>query len=338
MYAPHKQFSHAQTSDLELPAGRRRPRSLDDEAEASTWGDKMPPLSELRSFRRECLQSSVAEEQNSRYMRMASNCIELTGGIDFWHQMQFLRLMRKRHVLGSMNNDLNAFRFYRKVMGMYPLQAHEVRDLKDVAVGIAVIKLVAGEQKEPRGAMNLTMLRQLVGLARQLNEHRLMRGFIVAWSGALRHNELMKLKLRQVRFETEGSASLRIPMKRTMKQRVFRRGCGYHVRPVTLDIAVAILKSEKKRGGDGCRLLFAGWDAKAANELIHRAARVFEWDEDYTWDGLHTLRHGAAEEAAERVAKMTRAVQVTGGWNSVGAPVHYAGGARARPMGPGAWR
>lgn len=116
-----------------------------------------------------------------------------------------------------------------------------------------------------------------------------------------------------------------------------RRGVDYHTRPVSLDRAAEILRIETARGGVLSRLLFPGWSQRTANQLIHLAAKRFEWDEDFKWDGAHTLRHGAAEEAAERAAKLMRVLQVTGGWDSTSAPLGYAGGVRGKPPGGGVW-
>lgn len=55
--------------------------------------------------------------------------------------------------------------------------------------------------------------------------------------------------LSQIRMESGGTATLRVPKKRTLVQRVMRRGVDYHTRPVSLDRAAEILRIETARGG-----------------------------------------------------------------------------------------
>ena len=44
-------------------------------------------------------------------------------------------------------------------------------------------------------------------------------------------------------------------------------------------------------------VLFPGWDAKKACEIIRDCSVVHGWDQSVEWDGPHTERYGASREA-----------------------------------------
>jgi hypothetical protein len=90
---------------------RRRLRDEDDEGQARSWcARRMEPLDSLREFRRICISRSISDGERGKYINKANECIARTGGISFWHQLQYIKLVSTRMWL-AMHNALGAFDF-----------------------------------------------------------------------------------------------------------------------------------------------------------------------------------------------------------------------------------
>ena len=77
------------------------------------------------------------------------------------------------------------------------------------------------------------------------------------------------------------------------------------------------------RGKRGSDLLFRGWSKDKARDLIKEAAIVFHWDKTVKWDGMHCMRHGAAQEAKACDEDPVQSVMRKAVWAAVSSAARY---------------
>ena len=132
----------------------------------------------------------------------------------------------------------------------------------------------------------------------------------------LRHGALAGLTVRDCRMKASKGPLLRLARKKAFSAtRCTSSNLDHFVQVKNCKSLKDLCKG--KRGTD---LLFKGWSKDRGRGLIREASVLFEWDPTVDWDGMHCMRHGAAQE--EKVCTvqsvMRRAV-----WSAVSSAARY---------------
>ena len=212
----------------------------------------------------------------------------------------------------------SAWLFWREVRGK---KAPSARRMKGVNRAIAGMRYRAGAAPGlPRGAMDSGQLQQLRFHAAVNGCIEEADGFALAWYGMLRHSALTGLKVNDVRMLARKGPLLRLAKKKAFSA----------ARCVTdnLDhfIQVRNCKSLLKdlcKGKRGTDPLFRGWSKDKARGLIKEAAVLFEWDPTVDWDGMHCMRHGAAQEAKACRTDPVQSVMRRAVWSAISSAARY---------------
>jgi len=198
-----------------------------------------------------------------------------------------------------------AWLFHRELNGYDPPRARKMRRINRAIAGMTY--KAGAAPSLPRGALDSGMLKQLRFHARVNGMKAEADGFALTWYGMLRHNQLCGLRKWDVRFHARKGPLLALGRKKAFSATRMKVENLDHFKAVPN--CRALLKSLCK-GKKGRDLLFPNWSKGRARALIREAAAIFDWDTTVKWDGVHTFRHGAAQEwravKGDRVSSIMR--------------------------------
>ena len=212
----------------------------------------------------------------------------------------------------------SAWLFWREVRGK---KAPSARRMKGVNRAIAGMRYRAGAAPGlPRGAMDSGQLKQLRFHATVNGFVEEADGFALAWYGMLRHTAFASLKFHDVRMRARKGPLLRLAKKKAFS--------AARCNTENLDHFVQVrncksLLKEICRGKRGADRLFPNWSKDRARDLIKEAAVVFGWDPTVDWDGMHCMRHGAAQEHKACSKDRVRSVMKRAVWASISSAARY---------------
>ena len=212
----------------------------------------------------------------------------------------------------------SAWLFWREVRGK---KVPSARRMRGVNRAIAGMRYRSGAAPGlPRGAMDSGQLKQLRFHAAVNGCVMEADGFALTWHGMLRHGALQGLKVHDVRLEARKGPLLRLAKKKAFSAARCTTSNLDHF--VQVRNCKSLLKHlcRGKRGGDP---LFKGWSKDKARDLIKEAAVVFDWDKTVKWDGMHCMRHGAAQEAKACGEDPVQSVMRKAVWAAVSSAARY---------------
>ena len=212
----------------------------------------------------------------------------------------------------------SAWLLWREVRGK---KLPSARRMKGVNRAIAGMRDRAGAAPGlPRGAMDSGQLKQLRFHAAVNGLVEEADGFALAWHGMLRHTAFASLKFHDVRMQARKGPLLRLAKKKAFSAaRCTTENLDHFVQ---VKNCKSLLKQicKGKRGND---LLFPSWSKDRARDLIKEAAVLFGWDPTVDWDGMHCMRHGAAQEFKACSKDPVRSVMRRAVWASVSSAGRY---------------
>ena len=172
----------------------------------------------------------------------------------------------------------------------------------------------------PRGAMDSGMLMQL-------RFHCAVNGFTMEadafalkWHGMVRHGQLPGLRVCDARMLAEKGAMIHLPKKKAYSARACKAVNRSHFKHVANCAGLLKHVIKGKRGND---LVFPGWCAARARDLIKEAAIVFRWDNTVKWDGPHTMRHGASQEGLACTENPVKSIMRRATWAAASTAARY---------------
>lgn len=204
-----------------------------------------------------------------------------------------------------------AWKFWREVDGREPPKETRLIKIRRVIAGM---KYQGGKAPNlPRGALDSGMLKQLRWHCRVNGLHEMGDGFALVWYGMLRHNQVMELRRCDARMYARKGPLLALGKKKAF----CAQRCSYkyldHFKAVPNCRSLLKHVCKGKRGRDK---LFPSWSKALARELIKEAARLFEWDPNVKWDGVHCMRHGATQEWSAVKGDKVRSIMRRATWDS----------------------
>ena len=136
----------------------------------------------------------------------------------------------------------------------------------------------------------------------------------------LRHGALAGLTVRDCRMKASKGPLLRLARKKAFSATRCTSSNLDHF--VQVKNCKSLLKDlcKGKRGTD---LLFKGWSKDRARGLIREASVLFEWDPTVDWDGMHCMRHGAAQEEKACRSDPVQSVMRRAVWSAVSSAARY---------------
>ena len=258
------------------------------------------------SFRQKCLRNTVSSETDGRYgMRIRALSAY---GLDY---SGFLRFLEANQDLGT--GTLRGYKsalMYRERLcpvGERGIIAEESEDLD---------RCLDGMGKPPtkiRGAITEDMVHLLVDYANEHKEYEVAYAVIVAYGCCMRPRDLLELTPDKIDCTT---GFVLVRSKRHKKHRAIHGDYESHM--IGTPGAIKLL-SELVRTRSG--FLFAGLNMNTCRNMVRRCAVAHSWDTRLTFDGLHTLRHGAATDAMSAALKEVRK---RGGWACDASAQHYS--------------
>ena len=212
----------------------------------------------------------------------------------------------------------SAWLFWREVHGK---KVPSARRMRGVNRAIAGMKYRSGAAPGlPRGAMDSGQLKQLRFHA-AVNGHLVEAdGFALAWHGMLRHGALTGLKVHDVRMGARRGPLLRLAGKKAFSAARCTSDNLDHF--VQVRNCKSLLK-QVCHGKSGNDLVFRGWSKDRARALIREAAVIFKWDDTVKWDGMHCMRHGAAQEQKACNEDRVQSVMRKAVWSAVSSAARY---------------
>lgn len=146
-------------------------------------------------------------------------------------------------------------------------------------------------KKQHRGAITLSMLRQLQSLPKM--EKRYAVAFEVAFFGVLRKGQLMALRAGDYAAPEDGEAAGTLWLRKDKRVNAKNSRTHFHARdnpsPELREVMGALQRNQKKG-----EKLFAWFSGEKAGRFIKRAAKHYKWPDQVIYDGVHCLRHGGA--------------------------------------------
>ena len=183
-----------------------------------------------------------------------------------------------------------------------------------------------------REAIDSGRLAQLIEVCKILGKVVYAEGFVFTWFSGYRHKSVMKLKVKDVRFDTLTGTKVYTERMKSANAAKARPGTIGNLKEV--DNLTGLLKRRCARRGPE-ELVFPGWCSRTANAIIRTAAEKFKWGQGQ-WV-VHSLRHGAAREyeamwetevnTLEDVQAMTRK---RFGWTNIESKANYDGSKKRR--------
>lgn len=212
----------------------------------------------------------------------------------------------------------SAWLFWREVRGK---KTPSARRMKGVNRAIAGMRYRAGAAPGlPRGAMDSGQLKQLRFHAAVNGFVDEADGFALAWHGMLRHTALTGLKVHDVRMLARKGPLLRLARKKAFSAaRCTTENLDHFVQ---VRNCKSLLKDLCK-GKRGTEPLFKGWSKDRARGLIKEAAVIFDWDPTVKWDGMHCMRHGAAQEFKACSKDPVSSVMRRAVWSTISSAARY---------------
>lgn len=149
------------------------------------------------------------------------------------------------------------------------------------------------DEKIPRGVLDSGKLKVLTRFCKAKKAFMYAMGSIVTWQGMLRHTATQSLTVGDVRYNTDCGTILWIKKRKNYNAKSKKKQSRGHFK--TMPCLTRFLKKWTE-GRDENEKLFPGWDQKVACDLIRKCALANKWSTDQEWDGIHTIRYGAAQE------------------------------------------
>ena len=136
----------------------------------------------------------------------------------------------------------------------------------------------------------------------------------------VRHNALTGLKVNDVRMLAKKGPLLHLGRKKAFSAARCSTDNLSHF--VQVRNCKSLLRDlcKGKRGTDP---LFKGWSKDRARGLIKEAAVIFDWDPTVDWDGMHCMRHGAAQEYKACSKDRVRSVMRRAVWSAISSAARY---------------
>ena len=136
----------------------------------------------------------------------------------------------------------------------------------------------------------------------------------------LRHGALAGLTVRDCRMKASKGPLLRLARKKAFS--------ATRCTSSNLDHFVQVkncksLPKDLCKGKRGTDLLYNGWSKDRARGLIREASVLFEWDPTVDWDGMHCMRHGAAQEPKACRYDPVQSVMRRAVWSAVSSAARY---------------
>jgi len=206
---------------------------------------------------------------------------------------------------------LAAWLFWREVEGLPEPNQKKLTKIRRVIKGMTY---KGGKAPGlPRGALDSGMLKQLRWHCRFHGLHEMADGFALVWYGMLRHSQVTGLRKCDVRFHCAKGPLLALGRKKAF----CATRCTWRYLDHFKEVANcrSLLKSAC-RGKGATDYLFPSWRKGLARALVKEAARLFGWDPSVKWDGVHCMRHGAAQEWAAVKNDRVRSIMRRATWDS----------------------
>jgi len=206
---------------------------------------------------------------------------------------------------------LSAWNFWREVDGLPPPSSRRLRHIRRVIDGM---KYKGGKLNGlPRGALDSGMLRQLRWHCRVNGLYEYADGFALIWYGMLRHNEIVLLRKCDARMHAKRGPLLALGKKKSFcaKRCSWKYLDHFKAVPNCRSLLRHVCEGKRPAGK-----LFPSWSKHTARTLIKEASRLFGWDPTVRWDGVHCMRHGAAQEWAAVKGDKVRSIMRRATWDS----------------------
>jgi len=230
----------------------------------------------------------------------------------------FLEFARKRTEEPGQKLAASTLRTYksalvhiRKVAG-YPMSQEENDDLDEVITGIQCSE----QPRAKRGPVDEDKLADLVAAAHASGEHDIGFGMVVMYGITCRPRDLGEMIPARVDLKENT-----VWVRRKASARMIAKDGVWEAHPITTEGAKIILAKQIKKTSSSKGLLFPGWRAAKARNIVHQVAKAKGWDPKLVWDGTHGLRHGAAHDILREALEQVR---TAGGWKTKGSAAHYS--------------
>lgn len=253
-----------------------------------------------------CIEGTVKKTTASKYHKRWENLCQfaIALGKRSVDEDVFLRFL---YVLYALEYSSSTVEDYRSA-AVKQLQMFEKEPRNWWAQSPRMRLIVAGlkkrmylNSKRPRGAITGDLLVKIIPTL----PPSYVVGFVSAYYGLLRHGDVVKLRVRDVRERSTGSSWLTIFGG---KGRL-----AEELEWVDVSEATSLLK-DHIRGRDPDESLFPMWDPEKANEFVRICSIELKWDLRLWWT-FHSLRHGRAVDL--RSAGITaKELKVRGRWRS----------------------
>jgi len=206
---------------------------------------------------------------------------------------------------------VSAWKFWREVDGLPPPGVRKMRQIRRVINGM---QYKGG--KAPglaRGALDSGMLKQLRWHCQVNGLAEMADGFALIWYGMMRHNQLLELRRCDARMGAKKGPLLALGRKKAFCAKRCKWQYLSHFKAVPNCRSLLKTVCRGKRPGDK---MFPNWSKSLARALIRETARLFGWDPTVKWDGVHCMRHGAAQEWAAVKGDRVRSIMRRATWES----------------------
>lgn len=193
--------------------------------------------------------------------------------------------------------------------------------LKPLYDAIAGMRYRAGQCPGlKRGAMDSGQLAQLRYHCAVNGHFMEADAFAAIWYGMVRHGAAEKSSVHDIRLYAAKGPLWHLPMKKALRATRMKVENMSHFKRVHNLRSLFKTLTKGKRPEER---LFPGWPQSRARALIREASIVFGWDSTVDWDGPHTMRNGASQEAKACVTDKVGSIMKRAVWSACCTAARY---------------